>query len=65
MPKSLYKTTLVVWSNFDPKEVSANNLVKDSSNSYISYRNTRILHDPEQDPHWDHNNHFEENSNED
>jgi|Wag4MinimDraft_6_1082665.scaffolds.fasta_scaffold12898_4 hypothetical protein len=62
--KPLYKTTIVVWSDFDPNGVSPIDLVNDDGDnefgrSYISYRNSREMVDPHTDPHWDNTEHFD------
>ena len=64
MPNDLYKTTIVVWTDFDPTGVSAIDLVDDIGDNqhgrnYISFRNSRTMNDPEQDPHWDYTEHFD------
>jgi hypothetical protein len=61
--KPLYKTTIVVWSDFDPSGVSAIDLMNDIGDNefgrvYISYRNSREMVDPQTDPHWDNTEHF-------
>ena len=53
----LYKTTIVVWTDYDPSHYTATQLMEDG-NGYVSYQNSRPVIDHENDPHWDGNNHF-------
>lgn len=53
----LYKTTIVVWTDYDPSHYLATDIIADGG-GYVSYRNSRPVIDHENDPHWDGNNHF-------
>lgn len=64
MPSNLYKTTIVVWTDFDPTDISAIELVDDVGDNqygrnYIAFRNSRMMNHPEQDPHWDGTEYFD------
>lgn len=64
MTKPLYKTTIVVWSDFNPDDVPIIDLVNDEGDNefgrvYISYRSYRLMADPSLDPHWDNTEHFD------
>jgi hypothetical protein len=51
-PKFLYKTTIVVWSEYDPSKLEASELVHDGEigDSYISSQDTIKVNDKEQFP---------------
>jgi len=55
--KPLWKTTIVVWSDFNPaeEELDASDLVRDGEmgSSHISVQDTRLVEHPEQDDEWD------------
>ena len=52
---SLYKTTIVIWSDGDPSNTDIDNLARDAvqGDSYCSSRNTKMIDDPKSDKDWD------------
>ena len=64
----LFKTTVVIWSKHDPKEVPQNDeedvleiLARDTGlgDAYCSKMESVLLHAPETDPDWDGNDFFQ------
>jgi hypothetical protein len=55
MPKDLYKTTVVIWSEFDPGGMELYDIARDAvdGDSYCSVQKLEIVADPESDPDWD------------
>jgi hypothetical protein len=50
----LYKTTLIIWSKFDPRDYDISLLAYEAEQGYAycsSQKHERIEH-PEQDEHW-------------
>lgn len=60
--KGLYKTTIVIWSEYDPQaaNVDIDALAREAveGDAYSSYANTVHVDNPEQDEHWDGNEFF-------
>lgn len=56
----LWKTTIVIWSDFDPREVEIGNLAREaeSGDSYCSKRVDDYIEQPEKDPDWDNTEFF-------
>lgn len=54
MPK-LYKTTVVIWSEFDPATLDLSDLARDaeSGDSYCSKLTRQFVTEPSDDPDWD------------
>ena len=54
--KKLYKTTVVLWSEYDPSnQVELEDLARDatSGEAYCSKQCTILIEDPQGDPDWD------------
>ena len=55
--KPLYKTTVVIWSEFDPSELSLRDLVWEATSAigeaYWSKYHGELVNDPAEDPDWD------------
>jgi hypothetical protein len=55
--KALYKTTIVIWSDYDPatEKVELAALARDAENgeSYCSFQESERIEDPAGDPQWD------------
>jgi hypothetical protein len=53
----LYKTTITIWSKFNPEDegLELEDLARDatSGSSYCSKFNTDLMEDPTADPDWD------------
>jgi len=64
--KPLYKTTIVIWSKFDPSHVGMENLAYEASEgqAYCSLRDTLVVDDPKADKDWDGTEFFDSPSNE-
>ena len=56
----LYKTTLIIWSDFAPNHLEIDKLARDamSGESYCSHSNTELIDPAENDPHWDNTEFF-------
>lgn len=54
-PKKLWKTTIVIWSDYDPAELDASDLARDAErgDSYCSKQESVAVDDPAGDPEWD------------
>ena len=52
---SLFKTTIVIWSDTDPSNVELIPLAEDAvtGGSYCSKQDTVVIEDPTEDPEWD------------
>lgn len=55
MAKNLYKTTVVIWSDFDPSNVEIDDLAQEAikGESYCSVRRDVFVKDTDIDPDWD------------
>jgi hypothetical protein len=55
MKKPLYKTKLIIWSEFDPTEMETEDLVKEAANgeAYCSCQSYTKVEKPEEDGDWD------------
>lgn len=53
--KTLYKTTIVIWSEYNPVTSELSDLARDAEvgDSYCSKMDWERIEDPEQDPDWD------------
>ena len=51
----LFKTTLVIWTDYDPTDVRMSDLARDaeSGDSYCSVNKMELIEDVQKDPHWD------------
>lgn len=58
--KSLFKTTIIIWSEANTDNVSAVDLAQDSDDgaSYCSVKNCKLVEDPDEDADWDDNDFF-------
>lgn len=55
-PKKLFKTTIVIWSEFDPTfKLELNELAQEAmnGNAYCSRMEAVAINDPTNDPDWD------------
>jgi hypothetical protein len=64
MAKNLYKTTIVIWSEFDASEVEIDYLGEQaiSGEAHCAHANTVFVEKPEIDPDWDGTEFFGENA---
>ena len=55
MAKNLYKTTIVIWSDFEPRNVEIDDLAREAVEgaSYCSVRRDVLVRDTTTDPEWD------------
>jgi hypothetical protein len=57
MARRLYKTTIVIWSEFDGDDldVELDDLARDAmtGESYCSKQTSELIEDPTKDPDWD------------
>lgn len=53
--KPLYKTTVVIWTEYDPHQSELEDLARDatSGESYCSKAVTEVVNDPATDSDWD------------
>lgn len=53
--KPLYKTTTIIWSEENPRDVELAEMSQDATDgdSYCSRSDTEMIENPEQDPDWD------------
>jgi hypothetical protein len=53
--KNLFKTTIVIWSEFDPQMVELEDLAIEaaSGEAYCSQMRAEAISNPETDPDWD------------
>jgi len=53
--KGLYKTTIVIWSDFNPEHLEIDDLARDamSGESYCSKQECNLIYDSENDVDWD------------
>ena len=51
----LYKITVVIWSEFDPRGTELADLARDATTgeSYCSVQKVEVVEDPMTDPDWD------------
>lgn len=58
--KPLYKTTAVIWSEFDPQSLELYELGREATDgeAYCSRMVAVLVNDPSTDPDWDGNNSF-------
>jgi hypothetical protein len=58
--RPLYKTTIVVWSEYNPESTELEDLVRDAvrGDAYCSHQAAQLVQDPEKDEHWDRNTFF-------
>jgi len=61
MTKPLYKTTIVIWSGFDPADVEIDDLAREAieGDAYCSSCRRELVDDPEADDAWDGTEFFE------
>lgn len=61
-PKPLYKTTIVIWTDFDPSESEIAGLAQEATDgtAYCSVQKSEKIDDPTKDPDWDGTEFFEE-----
>ena len=60
---ALYKTTIIIWSHFNPDmSVELEDLVWEATegSAYCSGQKSELIEDPTQDPQWDGTEFFEE-----
>jgi len=64
MSAPLYRTTLVIWSDFEPSELSPEDLGREavSGEAYCSAQDSILVEDPTSDPQWDGTEFFEAGS---
>lgn len=62
MTKPLYKTTIVIWSEYDASALELEDLARDatSGESYCSSSRTELISRPEKNPDWDGTEFFNE-----
>jgi hypothetical protein len=55
MTKQLWKTTIVIWSDYDPQNFRLQDLAfqADEGDAYCSKTEAEIIEDPVNDPDWD------------
>ena len=55
MSKPLYKTSIVIWSEFDPTQLELSQLAREAESgaAYCANLETKKLKKPTQDPDWD------------
>lgn len=60
MAKKLWKTTIVIWSDYDPSCHSLESLAREAilGDAYCSYMNREFVEDIHDDEHWDDNDEF-------
>lgn len=60
-PKALYKTNIVIWTDYNPQSVELENLAREaqSGDAYCSKQEARMVVDPAADPDWDGNSFFD------
>jgi hypothetical protein len=56
----LYKTTIVIWSEYDPRKIELDELARDAThgNAYCSSWVSDPIDNPSADPDWDNNDFF-------
>lgn len=55
--KKFYRTTIVVWTDYDPLDVDLNTIISDG---YISFQSKRHVPNPYLDPHCDYSEYFDD-----
>lgn len=60
--KPLYKTTIVIWSEQNPREIELEDLAREatSGDCYCSSSEVKYIVDPPSDPDWDSTEFFDE-----
>jgi hypothetical protein len=60
--KPLYKTTVVIWSEFDGTTIELSELARDAEvgESYCAFSRSELVEDPESDPFWDGTDFFDD-----
>ncbi len=55
MTKNLHKTTIVIWTNFNPKDMNIDALAMEAveGEAYCSVQKTKLVVDPSKDKDWD------------
>lgn len=55
MTKRLYKTKLIIWTEYNPGLVELEDLARDATygEAYCSFQSFEIVEDPGLDPDWD------------
>lgn len=55
MPSSLYKTTVVIWSRFNPKKLELSELAREAETgeAYCAKLEANRVNQPITDPDWD------------
>lgn len=56
MKKPLYKTTIVIWSDYNPdQKMELSTLAREAEcgDAYCSHMKTKKVKAPEKDPYWD------------
>lgn len=55
MKKKLFKTTIVIWSDYDPSGIGLDDLAREaiSGDAYCSKQAKELIRDPQKDPDWD------------
>jgi hypothetical protein len=58
----LYKTTITIWSEFDPSQVELEDLAREAMRgaAYCSRQNVSHIENPSADPDWDGTEFFED-----
>lgn len=53
--KKMFKTTIVIWSNYDPNPVELEDLAQSATDgdAYCSVQRTEEVSNPRDDPDWD------------
>ena len=53
--KSLWKTTIVIWTDYHPNGLSLEDLARetDSGDAYCSFSEYKYIKDIDEDEHWD------------
>ena len=65
--KALFKTTIVIWSEANTDNISAEELARDADNgdSYCSVKNCKRVENPDEDEDWDDTDFFGDEDQED
>lgn len=67
MHQGLFKTTIVVWSDFSPEDYDAEDICREAirGDAHLSTMRSEFIDDPESDPDWDDNSFFEDDEEDD
>lgn len=51
----LWKTTVIIWTDYDPQSIELSALARESEvgDAYCSSQECKAISDPEHDPDWD------------